>query len=70
MSVKILTVDDSKTIRLIVAKAIQAHMVSNGYDISAETATQERGACPDCGGIVEHEGGCSVCRVCGYSECA
>jgi ribonucleoside-diphosphate reductase alpha chain len=52
-----------------VAKAIQAHMVSNGYDIEAETATQERGACPDCGGIVEHEGGCSVCRVCGYSEC-
>ena len=53
-----------------VAKAIQAHMAANGYDVSAETATQERGACPDCGGIVEHEGGCSVCRVCGYSECA
>ena len=53
-----------------VAKAIQAHMVANGHDINAETATQERGACPECGGIVEHEGGCSVCRVCGYSECA
>ncbi|MGD0585016.1 MAG: vitamin B12-dependent ribonucleotide reductase [Oryzomonas sp.] len=53
-----------------VAKAIQAHMVANGYDISAEAPTQERGACPDCGGVVEHEGGCSVCRVCGYSECA
>ncbi|KAB0669743.1 vitamin B12-dependent ribonucleotide reductase [Oryzomonas sagensis] len=53
-----------------VAKAIQAHMVANGYDIDAETATQERGACPDCGGIIEHEGGCCVCRVCGYSECA
>ena len=54
-----------------VAKAIQAHMVSSGYDVNAETAThQERGACPDCGGVVEHEGGCSVCRVCGYSECA
>ena len=26
--------------------------------------------CPECGGIVEHEGGCSVCHVCGYSECA
>lgn len=53
-----------------VAKAIQAHMVANGHDINAETPTQERGACPDCGGVVEHEGGCSVCRVCGYSECA
>jgi len=27
------------------------------------------GACPDCGGPVEHEGGCVVCRACGYSEC-
>jgi ribonucleoside-diphosphate reductase alpha chain len=53
-----------------VAKAIQAHMIANGYDINAEVATQERGACPECGGIVEHEGGCSVCHVCGYSECA
>ncbi|HEY3308945.1 MAG TPA: vitamin B12-dependent ribonucleotide reductase [Desulfuromonadaceae bacterium] len=53
-----------------VAKAIQAHMIANGYDVNAETARQERGACPECGGIVEHEGGCSVCHVCGYSECA
>ena len=53
-----------------VAKAIQAHMIANGYDTNAETARQERGACPECGGIVEHEGGCSVCHVCGYSECA
>jgi len=27
------------------------------------------GACPDCGGVVEHEGGCAVCKACGYSEC-
>jgi ribonucleoside-diphosphate reductase alpha chain len=53
-----------------VAKAIQAHMIANGYDINSEKAKQERGACPECGGIVEHEGGCSVCHVCGYSECA
>jgi ribonucleoside-diphosphate reductase alpha chain len=53
-----------------VAKAIQAHMIENGYDINAESAKQDRGACPECGGIVEHEGGCSVCHVCGYSECA
>ena len=53
-----------------VAKAIQSHLIAGGYDINAETARQERGACPECGGIVEHEGGCSVCHVCGYSECA
>jgi ribonucleoside-diphosphate reductase alpha chain len=25
--------------------------------------------CPDCGGIMENESGCSVCKVCGYSKC-
>ena len=28
------------------------------------------GACPECGGAVEHESGCMVCRACGYSKCA
>ena len=28
-----------------------------------------QGACPDCGGSIEHEGGCVVCRACGYSKC-
>lgn len=25
--------------------------------------------CPECGATLEHEGGCNVCRVCGYSKC-
>ncbi len=27
-------------------------------------------ACPECGGTLEHESGCAVCRACGYSKCA
>ncbi|RMD60251.1 MAG: adenosylcobalamin-dependent ribonucleoside-diphosphate reductase, partial [Nitrospirae bacterium] len=27
------------------------------------------GACPECGGAVEHEGGCAVCRDCGFTRC-
>jgi ribonucleoside-diphosphate reductase alpha chain len=27
------------------------------------------GACPDCGGSIEHESGCIVCRFCGFSRC-
>ncbi|MGE5252656.1 MAG: vitamin B12-dependent ribonucleotide reductase [Planctomycetaceae bacterium] len=57
-----------------VAKAIQQHLSSNGR---GEMEPQEidkapifKGACPECGGIVEREGGCSVCHACGYSECA
>ncbi len=30
----------------------------------------EMGACPDCGSVVEHEGGCIVCRACGFSRCS
>jgi ribonucleoside-diphosphate reductase alpha chain len=35
-------------------------------DINKETQYQ---ICSECGGTVEHEGGCSVCHDCGYSEC-
>ncbi|HRZ86591.1 MAG TPA: vitamin B12-dependent ribonucleotide reductase [bacterium] len=28
-----------------------------------------RGACPECGGVMEHESGCVVCKSCAYSEC-
>ena len=27
------------------------------------------GVCPDCGAALVHEGGCMVCRSCGYSKC-
>jgi ribonucleoside-diphosphate reductase alpha chain len=53
-----------------VAKAIRSHMAANGLGTVKEEATFVKGACPDCGGIIEHEGGCAVCHFCGYSECA
>jgi ribonucleoside-diphosphate reductase alpha chain len=53
-----------------VARAIQSHMLANGGAPVNEKRAFFKGACPDCGGIVEHEGGCAVCRICGYSECA
>jgi ribonucleoside-diphosphate reductase alpha chain len=53
-----------------VAKAIQSHLSANGYGTISKKISLLKGACPDCGGIVVHEGGCMVCRMCGYSECA
>jgi ribonucleoside-diphosphate reductase alpha chain len=35
-----------------------------------ETNTGLMGFCPDCGGAVDHEGGCLVCRACGFSRCS
>ena len=29
----------------------------------------DQSVCPECGGTVEHEGGCVICRTCGYSKC-
>jgi ribonucleoside-diphosphate reductase alpha chain len=55
-----------------VAKAIQLHLSSRGCGEQG-TVTRSallKGACPECGGIIEHEGGCAVCHGCGYSECA
>jgi ribonucleoside-diphosphate reductase alpha chain len=50
-----------------VARAIQMHMLTDGEEF--DQYDQASGACPDCGGPIEHEGGCCVCHACGYSEC-
>ena len=30
---------------------------------------QTKNACPECGEPLEHEGGCVVCKTCGFSKC-
>ncbi len=53
-----------------IAKAVQQHMESSGTCCTpCDEKHQMFGACPECGGVVEHEGGCCVCHACGYSEC-
>jgi len=63
-----------------IAKALESYL--NAREASYQHALKEiteikitsekpfmRGSCPDCGGIVEHESGCLICKQCGYSEC-
>ncbi|MFQ5901823.1 MAG: TSCPD domain-containing protein, partial [Thermodesulfobacteriota bacterium] len=67
-----------------IAKAIEWYLTCRGHadrDTNAgsnhkpsdfwpkSSHTSNRGACPDCGGTVEHVEGCVVCRGCGYTEC-
>ncbi len=35
-----------------------------------ESRLATMGSCPDCGGSIEPEGGCLVCRSCGFSRCS
>ncbi|MHB8706108.1 MAG: vitamin B12-dependent ribonucleotide reductase, partial [Coriobacteriia bacterium] len=37
---------------------------------STDSLDNLAGACPECGGSLEHESGCAVCRACGFSKCA
>ena len=52
--------------RYVTGAAAQAGHVPEPQLSLVEVA---QGACPDCGGAIEHEGGCAVCRTCGYSKC-
>ncbi len=56
-----------------IARALRQMLEANNggrRDASLADDAKGFGACPECGGVVEHEGGCHVCRSCGYSECA
>jgi ribonucleoside-diphosphate reductase alpha chain len=46
-----------------------AQVLSLVSETKLPTTAAAMGACPDCGGAVEHEGGCLVCRSCGFSKC-
>ena len=41
----------------------------NGNGKSKYHEVMQIGACPECGGTVEHEGGCAVCHNCGFTKC-
>jgi len=43
-------------------------ILSDSFKIPRE-GTDDDHLCPECGEPVEHEGGCVMCRSCGYSKC-
>ncbi|MDO8426180.1 MAG: vitamin B12-dependent ribonucleotide reductase, partial [Deltaproteobacteria bacterium] len=51
------------------AGGLDRGMGASKLDFTLAPELLKRGACPDCGGTVEHADGCLVCRGCGYSEC-
>jgi ribonucleoside-diphosphate reductase alpha chain len=59
-----------------IAKAIERYLLEHKTpagkkveQMSAGYLDKVAGFCPDCGGVMEHESGCAVCRECGFSRC-
>jgi len=55
-----------------IAKAVERAIRPDGEQLTidfGEPPNGGAGACPECGGAMEPEGGCLVCRDCGYSQC-
>lgn len=59
--------------RLIEKVALMNHVKNNHVSLSPMKTETDQGnsglSCPECSRPVEHEGGCIVCRYCGYSKC-
>ncbi|MHB8882293.1 MAG: vitamin B12-dependent ribonucleotide reductase [Thermodesulfovibrionales bacterium] len=56
-----------------IAKALERYVekgaAGNGNGGNGHGDVMRIGACPECGGAVEHEGGCAVCHSCGFTKC-
>ena len=53
-----------------IAKALeQYHMKGNNGNGDSYKVVMLMGACPECGGAIQREGGCLVCHNCGFTKC-
>ncbi len=67
--VKVLSCPDA--IGRVLERAAELHGENYHANIPENDIKAPKGdsKCPECGSDLEHEGGCNVCRSCGYSHC-
>jgi ribonucleoside-diphosphate reductase alpha chain len=53
-----------------IAKALETYRMKDGNGNGKKyEVVMQMGACPECGGAIEHEGGCIICHNCGFTRC-
>jgi ribonucleoside-diphosphate reductase alpha chain len=53
-----------------IAKALEKYYTKGSKgNGDGHKVTMIMGACPECGGAIEQEGGCAVCHNCGFTRC-
>ena len=58
------------SLRLMFSR-LASHRCPNGHMVppTLAVAAEQEIVCPECGARIEHEGGCVICRNCGFSKC-
>ncbi|MCX5697011.1 MAG: vitamin B12-dependent ribonucleotide reductase [Candidatus Omnitrophica bacterium] len=59
----------SNAVEVAASAMKHSHNEDGGAAVASSHHGNIVGVCPDCGGALRHEEGCSKCHACGYSKC-
>ena len=66
---KIKAQEDAERMHSAVIPPIEKEPLTDGCEVMDGVPAEVGAPCPECGAQLEHEGGCVICRACGYSKC-
>lgn len=66
---KIKAQEDAERMHSAVIPPIEKEPLTDGCEVMDGAPAEVGAPCPECGAQLEHEGGCVICRACGYSKC-
>lgn len=66
---KIKAQEDAERMHSAVIPPIEKEPLTDGCEVMDGVPAEVGTPCPECGAQLEHEGGCVICRACGYSKC-
>ncbi|MFA4920199.1 MAG: hypothetical protein WC581_13260 [Thermodesulfovibrionales bacterium] len=54
---------------LNIADVVTPKFRATSASVIPKSSIRIQAARPECGGAIEHEGGCAVCHNCGFTKC-